>query len=59
MRLSGGHLLRLAVAEQNSAALRFWKREGFAEEARVGPKLLGARESYLLRMKKSFIALAY
>jgi GNAT superfamily N-acetyltransferase len=59
VRLSGGHLLRIAVAEQNAAGLRFWKREGFVEETRVGPMRLGVRESYFLRMKKSFIALAY
>ena len=59
VRRAGGHVLRLAVAEQNEAGLRFWKRLGFTEEARVGPKLLGARESYFLRMKTSFVALAY
>jgi len=59
VRKAGGHALRIAVAEQNVAALRFWKRLGFTEEARVGPKLLGARESYLLRMKKPLVSLAY
>lgn len=59
VRRAGGHALRIAVAEQNVAALRFWKRLGFTEEARVGPKLLGARESYLLRMKKPLVSLAY
>ncbi|MBF5045205.1 GNAT family N-acetyltransferase [Aggregicoccus sp. 17bor-14] len=59
VRRSGGHLLRLAVAEQNAKALRFWTREGFVQEARVGPRLLGARESYLLRLKKLLVAQAY
>jgi ribosomal protein S18 acetylase RimI-like enzyme len=59
VRRSGGHALRIAVAEQNVAAMRFWKREGFVEEARVGPRLLGARESYLLRMKKLLVSPAY
>ena len=59
VRRAGGHAVRIAVAEQNVAALRFWKRLGFSEEARVGPRLLGARESYLLRMKKLLVSPAY
>jgi ribosomal protein S18 acetylase RimI-like enzyme len=52
-RTHGARGVRVAVAEQNVAALRFWQRRGFGQEARVGPVTLGAQEGFLLRLHKT------
>lgn len=48
----GATELRVAVAEQNEGALRFWERRGYELEARVGPILQGAKESHFHRRVK-------
>lgn len=52
LRGQGARLLRLAVAEPNPAALRFWTRMGFREEKWVGPLEMGLLTYRLLRMTK-------
>jgi ribosomal protein S18 acetylase RimI-like enzyme len=46
----GATEIRLSVAEQNRAALRFWQRLGFLEMERRPPEVFGAKESRFILM---------
>lgn len=48
--LAGAQRIRLAVAEQNTAGLKFWQRCGFHEERRMPPRRIGVRETVLVEM---------
>lgn len=50
LKAEGATRLRLAVAEQNEAALRFWQREGFMIEKRFPARPMGVRETVLLEL---------
>lgn len=52
-RARGAEKLRVAVAEQGDGSRRFWSRQGFTDESRVGPKRYGVKDSYFWRMTKS------
>jgi ribosomal protein S18 acetylase RimI-like enzyme len=50
LRGEGADSLRLAVAEQNQRALRFWQRHGFRLDHKSEPRQLGARLTVLLEL---------
>jgi GNAT superfamily N-acetyltransferase len=50
LRAEGCKRVRLAVAEQNVRALRFWERHDFQFDKRFPPKQLTARETVFLEL---------
>ena len=52
LREQGVVRLRLAVAEQNVRALKFWQRQGFQLDQRFPPRVIGTRETVLLELKR-------
>ncbi|XXF76073.1 GNAT family N-acetyltransferase [Myxococcaceae bacterium GXIMD 01537] len=52
-RGQGAHRMRLAVAEQNAAGRGFWERQGYREDKRFPPRMLGARETVLLEFVRA------
>jgi GNAT superfamily N-acetyltransferase len=46
----GAKEIRLSVAQQNEAALRFWQRLSFLELERKPPEMFGAKESVFIHM---------
>jgi GNAT superfamily N-acetyltransferase len=45
--------LMIGVLECNSAALRFWKSQGFDEVERTGPRTIGLMQHMVIRMRKN------
>lgn len=52
LREEGTRSVRLAVAEQNVAARRFWERFGFVADRTFPPKLQGLREVVLIEFRR-------
>jgi GNAT superfamily N-acetyltransferase len=52
----GAKEIRLSVAQQNEAALRFWQRLGFLELERKPPERFGAKESVFILMNRILLA---
>jgi ribosomal protein S18 acetylase RimI-like enzyme len=56
VRAQGGHRLRLACADQNTAGRRFWERQGYREDKRFAPRRLGVRETVLTEFVRTLSA---
>ena len=52
MAALGAQSVRVSVLEQNTRALAFWQRHGYAEVMREPPQLLGVKESVPLILRR-------
>ena len=51
MAAQGARSVRVSVLEQNTRALAFWQRQGYAEITREPPHVLGAKESIAIILR--------
>lgn len=52
LRRRDGRAVQLAVVEENKPALRFWRRLGYEEIERKGPRRIGTKEHRLVVLRK-------